>query len=135
MTMDTLANDLFDMVSRLRISTYCNRRNLVEAELLILSLFRRTPSLRVGDIRHTLGLFPAQMSRLLRSLENRSPPLIECRIDQSDKRRIDIYITADGGKMIAEYRSVCVSRIVDQLQNLTDDDQKDLIRVLNKLQD
>jgi DNA-binding MarR family transcriptional regulator len=78
-------------------------------------------------------VLPAQMSRVIRSLENRERPLIQCRINSRDKRKIDVDLTANGEKTLVEYQGKRVGRIVEQLSDLTDDDQDDMIRTLNKL--
>jgi hypothetical protein len=41
---------------------------------------------------------PAQMSRIIRSLEARERPMIVCRINPQDKRKIDVCLTAAGEK-------------------------------------
>jgi CRISPR system Cascade subunit CasE len=48
----------------------------------------------VGDIQRLLGVLPAQMSRIIRSLENRDRPLIACHINPRDKRKVDVVMHA-----------------------------------------
>lgn len=87
----------------------------------------------VGDIQRILGVLPAQMSRVIRSLENRERPMIECRINSRDKRKIDVDLTINGEKALVDYQTKRVGRIVERLADLSEDDQDDLIRSLNKL--
>ena len=87
----------------------------------------------VGDIQRLLGVLPAQMSRIIRSLENRDRPLINCRINSRDKRKIDVCLTNSGEKTLLEYQGVRVGRIVELLRNLPDEEHDDLLRLLEKL--
>ena len=107
--------------------------DLKEVEFLSLSLLQANGTMIVGDIQRVLGILPAQMSRIIRSLENRDDPLIECRINPRDKRKIDVCLTPTGERSLAEYQGVRVGRLIAKLQHMSDDDQEELLRVLNKL--
>src|SRR5436853_946270 len=134
--LDEIAHELFQLVTQICLSTLRGRRRggeLKEVEFLTLSLLQTNGTMIVGDIQRLLGVLPAQMSRVIRSLENRERALIQCRINPRDKRKIDVCLTPWGEKSLLEYQGARVSRIVDRLQNLSEEDQEDLIRVLNKL--
>jgi DNA-binding MarR family transcriptional regulator len=134
-TLD-IAQELFEVVTQICLSTLRGRRrlgDLKEIEFLTLAILQANGTMIVGDIQRILGVLPAQMSRVIRSLENRERPLIQCQINPRDKRKIDVGLTAYGEKSLLEYQGVRVGRIVDRLQNLSDEDQEDLIRALNKL--
>ncbi|MBI2808941.1 MAG: hypothetical protein HYX68_28495 [Planctomycetes bacterium] len=134
--VEDLAHELFQVVTQICLSTLRGRRragDLKEIEFLTLSLLQANGTLIVGDIQRVLGVLPAQMSRVIRSLENRDRPLIQCRINSRDKRKIDVDLTANGEKALLDYQDKRVGRIVEQLSHLSDDDQEDLIRSLNKL--
>ena len=134
--IDDIAHELFQVVTQICLSTLRGRRragDLKEVEFLTLSLLQEHGIMIVGDIQRVLGVLPAQMSRVIRALENRERPLIHCRINSRDKRKIDVELTAHGEKTLLEYQSKRVGRIVAQLSDLSDDDQDDLIRALNKL--
>ena len=131
-----IAHELFDVVTQICLSTLRGRRrlgDLKEIEFLTLAILQANGTMIVGNIQRILGVLPAQMSRVIRSLENRERPLIQCRINARDKRKIDVCLTAWGEKSLLEYQGVRVGRIVDRLQNLAEEDQEDLIRALNKL--
>ena len=87
----------------------------------------------VGDIQRLLGVLPAQMSRIIRSLENRPTALIACRINPHDKRKIDVDMTEAGEKALLDYQALRVRRIVELLQDLPEEDQEDLVRLLDKI--
>ncbi len=134
--VEDIAHELFQVVTQICLSTLRGRRragDLKEVEFLTLSLLQAHGTMIVGDIQRVLGVLPAQMSRVIRSLENRERPLIQCRINSRDKRKIDVDLTANGEKTLVEYQGKRVGRIVEQLSELTDDDQDDMIRTLNKL--
>jgi DNA-binding MarR family transcriptional regulator len=134
--IDDIAHELFQVVTQICLSTLRGRRragDLKEVEFLTLSLLQAHGTLIVGDIQRVLGVLPAQMSRVIRSLENRDRPLIQCSINPRDKRKIDVELTAMGEKALVDYQDKRVGRIVEQLSNLSEDDQDDLIRALNKL--
>jgi DNA-binding MarR family transcriptional regulator len=134
--IEDLAHELFDVVTQICLSTLRGRRrsgDLKEVEFLSLSLLQANGTMIVGDIQRVLGILPAQMSRIIRSLENRDHPLIECRINPRDKRKIDVCLTPTGERRLAEYQGVRVGRLIAKLQAMSDDDQEELLRVLNKL--
>ncbi|MSQ94462.1 MAG: MarR family transcriptional regulator [Gemmataceae bacterium] len=134
--VEDIAHELFQVVTQICLSTLRGRRrngDLKEVEFLTLSLLQANGTLIVGDIQRVLGILPAQMSRVIRALENRERPLIQCRINSRDKRKIDVELTAQGEKTLVDYQGKRVGRIVEQLTNLSDDDQDDMIRTLNKL--
>jgi DNA-binding MarR family transcriptional regulator len=134
--IEDLAHELFDVVTQICLSTLRGRRrsgDLKEVEFLSLSLLQANGTMIVGDIQRVLGILPAQMSRIIRSLENRDHPLIECRINPRDKRKIDVCLTGTGERALAEYQGVRVGRLIGKLQAMGDEDQEELLRVLNKL--
>ena len=134
--IDDVAHELFQVVTQICLSTLKSRRragDLKEVEFLTLSLLEANGMMTVGEIQKLLGILPAQMSRVIRSLESRERPLIQCRINPRDKRKIDVALTSHGEKLLLEYQSKRVGRIVERLQTLTEDDQDEMVRVLNKL--
>src|SRR4051794_7181767 len=64
---------------------------LSESQFLTLDTLARAPaSLTVGEIQRAIGVLPAQMSRIIRSLESTfAKPMIKCELNRSDKRKID----------------------------------------------
>ena len=134
--IDDVAQELFQVVTQICLSTLRGRRragDLKEVEFLTLSLLEAHGVMIVGDLQRILGILPAQMSRVIRALENRERPLIQCRINPRDKRKIDVELTPHGEKALSEYQGKRVGRIVEQLSTLTDEDQDELIHALNKL--
>lgn len=138
MRVHELAQHLFDLVTHFCLISPRGRRrsgDLKEVEFLTLSLLHHHESLIVGDIQRQLGVLPAQMSRIIRSLENRERPLITCRINPHDKRKIDVTLTPEGMAAFQDHQSVRIGSICNLLSKLCDDDLEDLQRLLGKLQE
>ena len=134
--VDEIAQDLFEVVTQIGLSTLRGRRrvaDLKEVEFFTLSILHNRECMIVGDIQRLLGVLPAQMSRIIRSLENRELPLIECRINPRDKRKIDVCMTPHGERALVEYQGVRVGRIIERLRSLSEEDQDDLVRLVEKL--
>jgi DNA-binding MarR family transcriptional regulator len=135
--LEEIAHNLFEVFTQLCLGALRGLRrvgDLKEVEYLTLSILQDHGTMIVGDIQRLLGVLPAQMSRVIRSLEDRDRPLITCRINPSDKRKIDVCMTTAGEKALLDYRAVRVTRIGELLRNLSEEDQEELTRVLDRLQ-
>jgi DNA-binding MarR family transcriptional regulator len=135
-SLDHLALDLFEVFTRLALPSLRSRRrtgDLREVEFLTLSLLQGHGTMIVGDIQKLLGVLPAQMSRIIRSLEGRDRPLIHCRINARDKRKVDVAVTAAGEKALSDYQADRVGRLAERLRVLSEDDLEDLARLGQKL--
>ncbi len=134
--VEEIAQDLFGVVTRICLSALRGRRrggDLKEVEFLTLSVLQAHGTMIVGDIQRLLGVLPAQMSRIIRALEGRDRPLISCRINARDKRKIDVCMTPAGEKALAEYQGARIGRLVTLLRDLSEEDQEDLVRLVEKL--
>ncbi len=133
-----LARHVFDLITQFGLVAPRHRRrsgDLKEIEFLTLSLLHQHGTLIVGDIQRQLGVLPAQMSRIIRSLESRDRPLIECRINSNDKRKIDVVLTAAGLAAFESYLSARVGSIARLVGKLPEDDLEELHRLVDKLHD
>jgi DNA-binding MarR family transcriptional regulator len=134
--LEGLAQDLFEFISCLGRAVPRGRRptaELKEVEFLTLSILQERGTMIVGDIQRLLGVLPAQMSRVIRSLEAREQPLVACQINPRDKRKIDVCLTSGGAKALHEYQAVWVLRIVELLRDLPEEDKEELSRLVDKL--
>lgn len=135
---EELARNLCDVITQLCLAAPRGRRrsgDLKEAEFLTLSVLQRHRTLIVGDIQRMLGVLPAQMSRVIRSLEDRDRPLITCRINPNDKRKIDVTMTPAGIRAFHEYQAARVSAMSRVLSRLPEEDLDDMLRLAEKLRD
>jgi len=138
LNIDSLAQTLFEVLSRFGLTVPRLRRrgdDLKEVEYLTLSLLHQQPTMIVGDIQRHLGVLPAQMSRILRALETRDRPLISCRINPQDKRKVDVTLTAAGIKGVREYQSSRILQITSLLTNLTPEELESLNHLLDRFQE
>jgi DNA-binding MarR family transcriptional regulator len=135
---DRLSQEICDLVTELSLVTPRGRRrpgDLKETEYLTLALLHERGTMIVGDIQRVLNVLPAQMSRIVRSLESRDRPYIACRINPTDKRKVDVLLTNDGQKIFSDYRKHRVERILDIIRELDDDDQETLATLLERIRE
>jgi DNA-binding MarR family transcriptional regulator len=136
--LDELAQSLFDLATRFALSGPRGRRrpgDLKDLEFLALSTLQQHGTRIVGDLQRQLGVLPAQMSRIIRALETRERPLIGCRINTQDKRKIDVTLTQAGARALKEYQNARVRAVADLLARLPEDDLDQLHRLLYKVAD
>jgi DNA-binding MarR family transcriptional regulator len=134
--LEETARDLFEVVTQLGLTALRGRRrsgDLKEVEFLALAILHEHGTMIVGDIQRLLNVLPAQMSRIIRSLENRDRPLISCQINSRDKRKVDVVLTPAGEKALEEYQSSKTDRLIQLLRDLPEDEQEDLNRLIDKL--
>lgn len=135
--LESIAQDLFHVMTRVSLATQPIERrdnDLKDMEFLTLSILHSKQPMIVGDIQKILGVLPAQMSRIIRALENRELPLIACQINAYDKRKIDVRLTDEGEKMLNEYQHIRVERLSKLLAHTKSDDQQEIQNLLNRLQ-
>ena len=136
--VDELAQKLFDVITQFCLTIPRHRRrsgDLKEVEFLTLSILQGRGTMIVGDIQRMLGVLPAQMSRIIRALEMRDQPLIACRINSHDKRKIDGNLTPAGRAAYNDYQTSRVTSITHFLSKLSEDDLDDLQSLLAKMHD
>jgi DNA-binding MarR family transcriptional regulator len=134
--LEETARDLFEVVTQLGLTTLRGRRrtgDLKEIEFLTLAILSEHGTMIVGDIQRLLGVLPAQMSRIIRALENRERPMIACQINPRDKRKVDVCLTAAGEKALLDYQSSRTDRLVELLRVLPEEQQEDLNKLVDKL--
>jgi DNA-binding MarR family transcriptional regulator len=134
--VEEIAQELFDVITQVCLSTLRGRRRageLKELEFLTLSILQAHQPMIVGDIQRLLAVLPAQMSRIIRSLEGRDKPLISCQINAQDKRKIDVMLTAAGEKALWRYREARLTPLIERLRALPDEDQEDIVRLVQRL--
>lgn len=109
---------------------------ITETEFLTLDLLRKSQPLTVGEIQRHIGVLPAQMSRVIRALESKGDqPLISCKINPDDKRRIDVALTPAGVEAHEAYRQVKLGSVQKLLLSLTDRDREEFMRILRLIRD
>jgi DNA-binding MarR family transcriptional regulator len=135
---DQVAQGIFNLATQFCLDLPRARRrlgDLKETEFLTLVILQGQGSMIVGDIQRILGVLPAQMSRVIRSLEEREQPLISCQINPRDKRKIDVCLTAEGERALQEHQTLYVGAINKLLTRLSEQDMECLSNVLAKMEE
>jgi DNA-binding MarR family transcriptional regulator len=136
--LETLGQSLVDLVTQFCLAVPRGRRragDLKEVEFLTLSILQQHDTLIVGEIQRHLGVLPAQMSRIIRSLESRDPPLIHCQINSHDKRKINVSLTPAGLDALHRYQANRTRNIAGLLEQLPEEDLGEMHRLIQKVQD
>jgi DNA-binding MarR family transcriptional regulator len=109
--------------------------DISETEFLALDfLTRAEPPVCVGDIQRHIDVLPAQMSRIVRSLEQKGEnSLIRCSINQADKRKIDVEMTDAGREAWQAYRRMKLGTMQKMLEGLSESDRADFMRILRQV--
>ncbi|MHC4441784.1 MAG: MarR family winged helix-turn-helix transcriptional regulator [Planctomycetota bacterium] len=128
-----LSKDVWASQSRAKVK---NQAEITETEFLTLDLLNKSQPLTVGEIQKHIGVLPAQMSRIVRSLENKADgALIECKINPDDKRKIDVGLTPAGAKAHQAYREMKLGSIEKLLLALSEQDRQDFMRILRQFRE
>lgn len=137
-TIQELALQMFELTRRTWFQSqrekYKGGYDLSESEFLALDALEHLPTLSVGELRHHVGVLPAQMSRVLKALEQRyDEKLVLCSINPKDKRKIDVSITPKGRRAVGAYRKAKISASIRALDSLSSKDLASLSAILHKI--
>ena len=137
-TIQELALQIFDLTRRTWFESQHEKfkggYDLSESEFLALDALEDAEAMTVGQLRKHVGVLPAQMSRVLKALEQRyDEKLVICSINPQDKRKIDVSITPKGRRAVDAYRRSKIKASVDALDSLTDRDLANLSTILTKI--
>jgi len=110
---------------------------ITETEFLALDILAKAAQAKtVGEIQREIGVLPAQMSRVIRSLESKGvKPLVQCRINAQDKRRIDVELTPAGREAHRSYREIKLGTIQKSLETLSERDRSEFMRILRLIRE
>jgi len=133
-----LALRMFELSKRTWLQTQREKfkggYDLSESEFLALDALESAPSLSVGELRRHVGVLPAQMSRVIKALEQRyDEKLVLCTINPQDKRKIDVTLTPTGRRAVAAYRRAKITATVEALGVLPDEDLQAFVRIFDQL--
>ena len=138
--LEAMADEIFDLTkiasaARARARTGAPEE-LSEAEFLTLDLLAQRETLTVGDIQKRVGVLPAQMSRIIRSLEAKGGDgFVRCGINPDDRRKINVNISTKGRAAHQSYRAARRRFTVEILRNLAPADRKQFMRILGQIRD
>lgn len=135
--LDKMASEIFELYRVIAIARSrqpAGPDDLSEAEFLTLDLLTKNESLTIGEIQKQIGVLPAQMSRIVRSLEEQGGRgYVECRINPHDRRRIDVSISDPGNRAYAAYRDARLGSMHAILSSLNGEDRLSFMRILRQI--
>lgn len=135
--LDAMAQEIFDLyllVAAARSRRPAGPDDLSETEFLTLDVLAREQPLTVGDVQKRIGVLPAQMSRIVRALEEEGGRgYVDCKINPQDRRRIDVSLTQAGRDAHERYRAVRLGSITHILSVLGLDDRAHFMRILGQI--
>ena len=105
--------------------------DLTEAEYATLDALAELHESTVGQLQKLLDVRSAQMSRIIRSLENKAgAKLIECSLNPNDKRKINVRMTPTGKKAYAEYKRRRILANLELIADLEPSERENLRKLL-----
>lgn len=136
-TLDDMALEIFELyqlIAAARSRRPAGPDDLSETEFLTLDLLSKEQPLTIGDVQKRIGVVPAQMSRVVRSLEEQGGRgYVECKINAKDRRKIDISLTPDGATAHDKYRASRLGSMHQILEVLPPDDREHFMRILRQI--
>jgi len=137
-TLDKMTMEIFELyrliaIARTRLPA--GPDDLSETEFLTLDILSKEEPLTIGQIQKRIGVLPAQMSRIIRSLESQGggKGYVECSINAKDRRRINVTLTKDGREAFGRYRDVRLGSMRDILSVLVPADRVRFMRILDQI--
>ena len=106
--------------------------DLTDPEYFALHMLYEKGVCTVGDLQKSLDVRPAQMSRIIRSLESKGKGLISCAINPEDKRKINVLISDAGRKAHDVYKNRHIEMNVELIRKLSDLEQEEMWRLMNR---
>lgn len=136
-TLDKMAAEIFDLylvVAIARSHRPTGPDDLSESEFITLDTLSREQPLTIGDVQKRVGVVPAQMSRIVRALEEQGGRgYVECKINPKDRRRIDVTLTPAGEAAHAKYRQTRLTSMHEVLRILPSEDRLQFMRMMRQL--
>ena len=131
--LDVMAEEILEL-SKMGSAARSRRgatSDLTETEFYTLDALVREEPLSIGEIQQRVGVLPAQMSRVVRSLEvNRGKGYVRCDINADDRRRVDVFITTQGKKAYDNYRHARITSVRETMGHLSEEDQQHFMRIM-----
>ena len=136
--LDKMAGEIFELIKLASTARARARAGapevLSETEFLALDVLTQNKSLTVGDVQKRIGVVPAQMSRIIRSLENKGgDAFVTCSINSGDRRKVDVRIAPRGREAHDAYRSLRLGFAMEILRSLAPDDRRRFMGYLGQI--
>lgn len=138
-TLGAMANEIFELyrlIAAARSRQPSGAGSLSEVEFLTLDLLAKQQPRTIGEIQKEVGVLPAQMSRIIRALEQQGGRgYVMCKINPQDRRRIDVELTKAGTAAYDEFRASRIGSMLHILEALGTDDRTHFMRILRQLRE
>ena len=138
-SLQLMAEEIFALTVimwRDRLASKHDTSELSESQFLTLDLLQHTSPLTVGELQRAIGVLPAQMSRIIRSLETVfDKPLIRCELNSQDKRKIDVTMTSVGRKIYEDFRHARLAQTTEILSQLPEQDRTEFVRICKQIKE
>ena len=133
--LDVLAREIFELTKITWLTAQRTKldgqHDLSESEFLALDALEQIGSVTVGDLQRRINVQPAQMSRIIKSLETKyDSPLVTCTINREDKRKINVRLSGAGTDAASAFRRGKISINAGALRSLSAEDVDDLMRLV-----
>ncbi len=127
---------LFKVIAAARSRRPSSSSDLSETEFLAMDVLAKDGPLTIGEVQKRIGVVPAQMSRIVRSLEvEGGRGFVECKINPKDRRRIDVSLTDSGNKALGAFRQGRLASFYTVLEALDPADRTEFMRMLRCIRD
>lgn len=104
---------------------------LTASQLLILQLLRQNEDLTAGAVARQVSLSQATVTTIIDRLEQRG--LVKRERGHSDRRKVYVYLTEDGEKLLADAPKPLQESFVQQFQDLHDWEQSMILSALERV--
>lgn len=126
--------ELYQLLATLRSRRPSGPDEPSESEFVTLAVLSKEQPLTIGEVQKRVGVLPAQMSRIVRSLEKESGKgFVACMINAKDRRRIDVSLTDSGRAAHENFRAARLSSMHQILSILSPEDRLHLMRIVRQL--
>ena len=136
-TLDIMAGEIFELYRLIAIARArqpANHHDLSETEFLTLDALAKQEPLSIGEVQKQICVMPAQMSRIVRALEQQGGrAFVACSINPQDRRRIDLTLTKEGKEAYDRFRTNRLISMQAILKVLDSDDREHFMRVLRQI--
>lgn len=138
-TLNRMAAEIFELYQLIAIARSrvpAGPDDLSETEFLTLDALSKVDMLTIGEIQRLVGVVPAQMSRVIRALEESGGRgYVECRINPHDRRRVDVSLTEPGRMAHDKYRSARLGTMYALLSVLSPSDREHFMRIMRLMRE
>ena len=127
---DELAEAIFKMSMRMWRRAAKAISDLTESEFLALDCLA-SKSGTVGEVITSVQVLPAQMSRIVKRLEQAG--YVTSDLNPDDKRKVDLSITSKGKKAHQQFRKAKIAPIVEALGRLTPVERESFMSLVRRM--